>query len=414
MDQTLSFQLQPALDSRVKYDIEDSNTMGHLRSVLKPVNARISITETGTGHIARAFACDLLLPPSTRGTSDLEHQLVAVASSSSIESARSFISDNVKSRQSLPCVAYGTYRDLVELSHIDIVYVATPHSHHFQHCMLCIEAGKAVLCEKPLVINAAQARTLQIRAAHRNVLLMEALWTRFLPVSQKVKQLINDNHIGEVLRVYIDLSLGIKSEQLWDVSHRMVSKALAGGALLDLGIYNLSWALFVLYDSTRQESRPSVVGSLMTLEPRTKVDEATTILLEFPPRGTSERPAHALVTTAFRPGGNDQICPPIRLEGDKGEIQLFGPIYRPDKIKIISKGVVLEEINYSYDAGVQGMGYEADEAARCRHAGKLESEVIPWQDTILMLEIMDKVRSTAELEYPEALEKAEVTTECRT
>lgn len=116
---------------------------------------------------------------------------------------------------------------------VDVVYVATPHSHHFEHVMLALAFGKHVLCEKPLTVNANQAKILFQEARKRNLFLMEAMWTRFLPITVDVLNHIRSGKVGEVLRVMVDTSFGDEVEKTWGTKHRMLNKDLAGGALLD-------------------------------------------------------------------------------------------------------------------------------------------------------------------------------------
>ena len=116
---------------------------------------------------------------------------------------------------------------------VDVIYVATPHSHHFQNVMLAFEAGKHVLCEKAFTVNAAQAKILCETAKTKNLFLMEAVWTRYFPLSVQIRELIQNGTLGEVLRVLADNSFGDDMEEKWGTEHRMVNKDLAGGALLD-------------------------------------------------------------------------------------------------------------------------------------------------------------------------------------
>jgi predicted dehydrogenase len=175
-----------------------------------------------------AFVSDLLKDPKARGALDVSHTVTAVASSSSKSRAENFISElNIPGTPS----AYGSYEDIVKDSNVDIVYIATPHSHHYQNARLALESGKHVLCEKAFTVNAAQAKILCELAKEKNLFLMEAVWTRYFPLSIQVRELIQKGEIGEVLRVITDLSLG--NSDYWDASHRMVNLDLAGGALLD-------------------------------------------------------------------------------------------------------------------------------------------------------------------------------------
>lgn len=173
---------------------------------------------------------DLLKDSSIRGASDVSHTVVAVASSSNKSRSEKFISDT---GIPAPCAAYGSYEELVADANVDVVYVATPHSHHFQNVMQVLEAGKHVLCEKAFTVNAAQAKILCETARKKNLFLMEAVWTRYFPLSIQVRELIRKGAIGEVLRVMADNSFGDDVEEKWGTEHRMVNKDLAGGCLLD-------------------------------------------------------------------------------------------------------------------------------------------------------------------------------------
>lgn len=145
-----------------------------------------------------AFVKDLLTNPAVRDVHDVAHKVVAVASSRSKDSAAKFL-DKVKAPEGAK--TYGSYHELVADPDVDIVYVATPHSHHFQNAMLALEAGKNVLCEKALTVNASQARKLFEKAKEKNVFFMEAVWTRYQPLSVKVREIVQSGVLGPVHRV---------------------------------------------------------------------------------------------------------------------------------------------------------------------------------------------------------------------
>ncbi|KIW42900.1 uncharacterized protein PV06_06404 [Exophiala oligosperma] len=375
-----------------------------------------------TGGIVRTFAKDILLDPSTRNVVDIKHVITAVASSSSLSSAQKFISEVVAPVQSTPsCTPYGSYEDLVKDPNVDIIYIGTPHSHHFQNAMLALQHNKPVLCEKALTVNVAQAKKLYQTAKEKGLFFMEAVWTRYFPISKTIRKHIMDNDIGEVVRVSSDMSIGAVPEDSFAVDHRMVNLDLAGGCLLDLGVYSLTWAFQTLYHtlspSLREQDRPKVVGATMTFEPRTHADESTIILLEFPkstPSGKTK--AHAVATTAMRVSddpargrGPEVEVPTVRVQGEKGEIQVWGPIYRPTRYRLVPKDKGQEVIDktFTFEAGAHGMMYEADAAAKAWLEGKLESESMTWQESILIMEVMDEVRRKAGLKYPDDIETTE-------
>ena len=171
-----------------------------------------------------------MIDPSTRNVSDVKHTVVAAASSSSVDRAKKFLEE---CECPSSAVSYGSYEELVEDKNIDIIYVATPHSHHYQNVMLCLNAGKNVLCEKSFTVNAAQAKKLVEKAKAKKLFLMEAVWTRYFPVSIEIRQIIESGALGSLHRVIADLSFGKDVEKEWSLDHRMVNLDLAGGALLD-------------------------------------------------------------------------------------------------------------------------------------------------------------------------------------
>lgn len=161
---------------------------------------------------------------------DIKHVVSAAASSSSLERAKEFLKD-CKCPSSAK--AYASYEDLVKDPNVDIIYIATPHSHHYQNAMLCLLAGKHVLCEKAFTVNAPQAEILAKTAKEKNVFLMEAVWTRFFPLTRAITKTIESGALGPVYRVIVDMSFGENVEEEWGTTNRMVNLDLAGGALLD-------------------------------------------------------------------------------------------------------------------------------------------------------------------------------------
>ncbi|RFU32674.1 hypothetical protein B7463_g3647, partial [Scytalidium lignicola] len=371
-----------------------------------------------TGWIAQTFTKDLLTNPATRDVSDVKHTVVAAASSSSVSRAESFLKEV---DAPAGAKAYGSYADLVADPNVDIIYVATPHSHHFQNTMLALEAGKHVLCEKAFTVNAAQAKKLVETARAKKLFLMEAVWTRYFPMSIQIREKVTNGTIGNVHRVFADLSFANTEADgnrlTFADSHRMVNMDLAGGALLDLGIYALTWVFQTLYlTQTKPREAPTVLSALHKYD-KTGADETTTMILNFP-----KHKAVGIATTsmrvATRPNDEDVAGPSIRIQGSKGEIQVFGNAFRPDRYKVISLDGKVENVECPYpkdkerkassvegDIGVgHGMYWEADEAARCIRDGKLESETLEWDESILIMEVMDEVRKQGGLKYPELIE----------
>ncbi|KAJ9646703.1 hypothetical protein H2204_000395 [Knufia peltigerae] len=377
-----------------------------------------------TGNVAVTFTKDLLVDPKTRGVDRLVHTVTAVASSSSAARAADFLKEVGAPEDAK---AYGSYKELVNDPNVDIIYVSTPHSHHFQNVMLCLEAGKNVLCEKAFTVNAAQARTVVEKAREKNLFLMEAVWTRYFPLSMYVRDLITSGKLGNVTRVFADNSVALNPETTFaDGTHRMVNPDLAGGALLDMGIYSLTWVFQCLYLTQPEAERkpPKVMSSMQKYEP-TGVDESATILLTFP-RG-SQGDAHGVATTSMRvatnPDKKGTAGPGVRVQGDKGEVQIMPPIQRPTRTKLVLHNGLIEEktwtppgpgvgsgwrngfgINLHPEGVGHGMFWEADEAGLALLEGRKESRLESLEESITIMEIMDEVRRQGGFTLPENIE----------
>ncbi|KAK6583774.1 hypothetical protein PZA11_003504 [Diplocarpon coronariae] len=371
-----------------------------------------------TGGIATAFTKDLLTNPATRHVPDIKHTIVAVASSSSQARASTFLQE-IKAPSSAR--AYGSYGELVADPDVSIVYVATPHSHHFQNVMLALSAGKHVLCEKAFTVNAAQTKRLIKTAQEKNLFLMEAVWTRYFPLSIKIRELVTSGVVGKVHRVTADLSLASAREDgslAFPDEHRMVNLDLAGGALLDLGVYSLTWVFQILYhcQPDGQREKPKVLADVQKYE-RTGADESTTMILSFPKsKSVGVATTSLRVNTCPDAPGSPAAGPAARIQGTKGEIQVIGPLYRPTHYRVIlmgGKGGEVEDVgcpiptDMERDGWGHGQFWEADEAGRCLRDGKLESQGLGLEESLVIMETMDEVRRQGGLAYPDLIESSE-------
>ncbi|KAI1135889.1 NAD(P)-binding protein [Hypoxylon sp. FL0543] len=362
-----------------------------------------------TGGIAQTFTKDLLTNPASRDVHDVAHKVVAVASSSSKESALSFL-EKVKAPEGTK--AYGSYAELVNDPDVDIVYVATPHSHHFQNAMLALEAGKNVLCEKAFTVTAAQARRLVETARAKNLFLMEAVWTRYFPLSVKIRELVQSGVIGPVYRVIADNSFGNDGPNgtlTFPDEDRMVNPALAGGALLDLGIYSLTWLFQILYhlQPEQEKEAPKTVAAVNKYS--TGADEMTNIILQFP-KHRSMGIAMTCLRIATNTDGHNSGGPAIKIQGPLGEIQVMGPAYCPLQYRIVRKdgGGKVEVVDCPIPKDPErnwghGMFWEADECARCIRDGKKESATLPWSESIVIMEVMEEALKQGDVRYPELI-----------
>ncbi|KAF3800555.1 D-xylose 1-dehydrogenase (NADP(+)) [Colletotrichum gloeosporioides] len=362
-----------------------------------------------TGWIAETFCKDLLTNPAARDVTDVAHKIVAVSSSRDAQKARDFIK---KIDGPSDAATYGSYADLVADPNVDIIYVATPHSHHFQNAMLALDAGKNVLCEKALTVTADQTRRLVETARAKKLFFMEAVWTRYFPLSIKVRELIATGAIGKVYRATADLSFNNNTEDpnklSFPDSHRMVNPELAGGALLDLGIYSLTWIFQTLYHLQEGEKEAPQVLAAVQKYPVTGADESTSMILNFPKHQMT-----GIATTSMRvatdPDGAGKSAPAIRVQGSEGEIQVAHPAYRPLSYKLIKKDGTVEAVDCpiptdpSRNNWGHGMFWEADECARCLRDGKLESPTLPLSESLVIMETMDSAIKQGGIKYPELI-----------
>lgn len=312
----------------------------------------------GAGGIATRFVSDLVKLPDAR--------LVAVGSRSQ-DRAGEFASRHGVER------AYGSYTELAEDEDVDVVYVATPHPFHQPHTLLCLDHGKAVLCEKPMGVNAGQVRDMVARARANDLFLMEAMWTRTLPVIQQVRKWIDQGRIGRVRMLTADF--GFRTG--WNPDGRLLNPVLAGGALLDVGVYVLAMASMVF------DGNPVAVHALAHIG-ETGVDEQTAMVLSY------EDGALALLSCAIRTGTPQQA----RIDGTDGSIDI-PDFWHATRATLAVRGEA--PIEHTGDSGYH---YEAAEVMACLRAGKKESDLVPLDESIAIAAIMDQMREQIGLVYP--------------
>jgi len=272
--------------------------------------------------------------------------------------------------------AYGSYEEMVQDPEIELVYIATPHSHHYEHIMLCLKAGKNVLCEKSFTMNAPQAREAAEYARSRGLYLAEAMWTRYMPSRTMIDDLLASGIIGKPHILTANLSYP-------NVVHdRIARPELAGGALLDLGVYGVNFALMHFGDDiARIETSAQMTES--------GVDAMESITLHY----TDGRMAvltHSIYARSDRHGV---------FYGDKGYI-VVKTINNPKTIDVYDTA---DNLLAHYDVPEQISGYEYEflEAARCIREGRTESDSTPLSHTLRIMELMDALRAKWGLVYPQ-------------
>jgi predicted dehydrogenase len=310
----------------------------------------------GPGRIASTFVESL--------AAHTRQRIVAVGSRS-IDTALSF------AKHFEGCDGVGSYEELVKHPAVDIVYVSTPHSFHHQCVMLALEAGKHVLVEKPFAINAEQAKEMAQTAKHKGLFLMEAMWPRFLPAFDSVRQILGEGILGEITSVVADLGEYFRP----DPAHRLFSPDLAGGALLDLGVYLLSLSSLLV----GTPSRVTAVGQLTS----TGVDAQVSAIL-----GNDRGALSTLFTTLGAPTPTGAF-----IAGTNGTLRLDSPFYLPGRITVTSLDRSIErtrEFDIRTPAG--GLCYEAAEAARWIAQGSTESPCMPLHESVAIIETLDRIR----------------------
>jgi predicted dehydrogenase len=313
-----------------------------------------------TGGIATAFVQDLKLLP--------DAELLAVGSRSA-EAAEAFAGKHGIPR------AYGSWRELADDSDLDVVYVATPHSAHYAATRILLEAGRAVLCEKPFTLDLTTTVELIDLARERGLFLMEAMWMRCNPGVLRVVELIRDGAIGRVSSVHADFGVAGPFEP----SHRMRAPELGGGALLDLGVYPVSFAHLIL-------GMPEHVRAWAKIGPE-GTDENTGIVFGY------DSGAIASLTS----GMLGQTSLAATVTGTKGRIVLDPPFHRPDRFTLHRDGVEPEVVEVTREG--LGYRYEAAEVQRCLRAGLTESPLVPHAATIQVMDLLDKIREQIGVSY---------------
>ncbi|HTJ93636.1 MAG TPA: Gfo/Idh/MocA family oxidoreductase [Pararobbsia sp.] len=314
----------------------------------------------GPGRIATQFAQGVQAAPNA--------ELVAIGSRS-IDSAHRFADQfNVARR-------HGSYAALANDPDVDVIYIALPHPFHADATMLCLDAGKAVLCEKPFTVNLAEAQRVVAHARQKRVFLMEGLWTRFIPAVVHAKALVDSGAIGTPKMVQADFGAVFNV----DDSHRAMDPALAGGALLDIGIYPISVATFFL-GPVEDVQASAAIG-------HTGVDEQIAVSMRHRGGGLSLSGATMLAASPF-----DAV-----ITGTTGRIRLNGELSRPRSLTL-TRGDSEEHIELPYDGN--GFQFQADHVGECLRAGKLESDLLPLDHTLATMKVLDTARERIGLRYP--------------
>ncbi len=314
----------------------------------------------GAGNIARKMAATV---------NEMEHVEAHAVASRDLQKAREFAQKwNVRK-------AYGSYEEMLSDPEIDLVYVCTPHSLHFEHMMMSLDKGKHVLCEKSFTMNAEQARKVLAYGREKKLLVAEAIWTRYLPMRLVLDQILERRVIGEPHALTANLCYPVKGVK------RLTDPALAGGALLDVGVYPINFAMMVFGNNIE-----SIESSCIKTD--SGVDESNSITLTF--KGDKMAVLHSsMVSTSDRRGA---------IFGTRGFIEFLN-INNCEGINVYDKEYNLVE-TYKPFKFITGFEHQVEACRKAIEEGALECKQMPHSEIIKVMEVMDTLRSQWGIRFP--------------
>jgi predicted dehydrogenase len=317
----------------------------------------------GCGRIARKFAADL---------NHVHDAKLTAVGARELENAKAFANEFPVSH------VHGSYEDLVSDRDVDVIYVASPHSFHHEHTLLCLKHKKAVLCEKAFALNLRQAKEMVDAARASQVFLMEAVWTKFLPHYQKVQEIITAGELGGIQNVLINFGF----IPLPPVPPRLFDPSLGGGSLLDIGIYNVFYTLSIL-------GRPDSIEASMTPSPE-GVDEQCAVLFKYN-NGAMAQLFSSLTTNM----GTE-----ADISGSKSRLRLTSRFYAPSAtIELFTGREDSKQIIPVHKEPGSGYQFEARHVGECLRKGLKESPVMTHADSLLIMETLDRIRASAGIHY---------------
>lgn len=336
---------------------------GPVRAEPLPADRPVRWGILATGKIARSFAQNLTL---------VEDAEIAAVASRRLESAQAFAAEHAAGHGAGR--AYGSYEELVADPDVDVVYVATPHALHKQNVLMAFEAGKPVLCEKALTLNAPDAEELVTAARAKGLFFMEAMWMRCNPVIRRLRQLATSGALGRVQQVRADLGFLVDRPE----TDRMLAPELGGGALLDMGIYPLTFAWLFLGEPEQVEAVATMSPSGIDLNLSLSLGYASGAVASLSSTMTAWSPRTASIAT------------------DRGRVDLPEAFHQPTSARWTAAGET-EEIREQVTG--TGLADEAMEVIRCLRSGETESPLVPLDETVALMRLMDGIREKIGLVY---------------
>jgi predicted dehydrogenase len=324
------------------------------------MNKKIHWGIIGIGRIAEKFASDL---------ATVENATLAAVASTSLERAEAFATKHQAE------FAYGSYEELFDTPHLDAVYIATPHTSHAKCTILCLNKGVAVLCEKPFAMNEEEVQSMINLAHEKKTFLMEALWTRFLPSTKKVLELIESGIIGDIKTLNADFGF----IPPFFPERRVLNPDFGGGAFLDIGLYPAFLALLIL-------GYPTTILAASTKGP-TDVDETTSFIYQYGNK------AIANLSCTF--GANTET--EAVIYGTLGQINIKRKFHESKELSY--KLINGKEETFQFPRETFGYNFEIEEVNDCLRKGKLESDLWPLSESLKFIQLLDKTREKAGIVY---------------
>lgn len=316
----------------------------------------------GAGKIANKFAADLKL------VADAE--LVAIGSRDASKASA------FAAQHGIPTI-FNTYESLASSPMVDVIYVATPHGFHYEHVKLCLQHKKAVLCEKAFALNSTQLKEMVALARKQKVFLMEAFWTKFIPQYKIMQKIIQSGEIGEIKLIQADF--GFKAPE--PLAQRLYDPALGGGSLLDIGIYPVFLAQSIL-------GKPVEVNAMMTPY-ASGVDEQCVMILKF------ENNALAVLSSTFAAETPVEAA----IVGTKGRIHMRNRFHNSaGTMEVVMGKENGQPFEVEREAGL-GYQYEARHVGECLRNGLTESPVMSLEDSLLLMETLDRIKKACGIKY---------------
>jgi predicted dehydrogenase len=315
------------------------------------------------GKIAEKFAADLV--------AHVPDAVVYAVASRELSKAQDF------GQRYNAIKAFGSYQELADCAEVDVIYIASPHAQHYENTLMCLNAGKAVLCEKAFAINTTMVKEMIAKSKEKNLFLMEAIWTRFHPAIAKTLEIIQSGQIGAIVHIVADF--GFKAD--YDVNSRLFNPELTGGSLYDIGIYPLFISKLLL-------GNPKEIKSVATFAP-TGVDMNASMALSYENGATA-----SLFSTVG--AETDTTC---TIYGSKGKLFIHGRFHETKGLTLTIKGE--EPQIFETERLGFGYSYEAQEVQRCLKLGKTESDKLTLQFSLELMELLCEIREQIGLVYPQ-------------